>query len=72
LGRWDFSGIDAPRCPWLVIQGDQDELVDFRAVQQWLETMPVAPRLVLLAGAEHFFHGRLHDVKDAVAEFMAG
>lgn len=71
LGRWDFSGIEPPRCPWLVIQGDQDELVDFQAVRTWLATMPAAPRLVLLAGAEHFFHGRLHDVKDAVAGFLA-
>jgi hypothetical protein len=70
VGRWDFGGLEPPRCPWLVVQGDQDDLVDHRAVAQWLAPMPAAPRLVLLAGAEHFFHGRLHEVKSAIADFL--
>ena len=70
LGRWDFSAIDPPREPWLVIQGDQDELVDHRAVQRWIESLPVPPQLALLPGAEHFFHGRLHKIKDLVTSFL--
>jgi alpha/beta superfamily hydrolase len=70
VGRWDFAGLEPPRCPWLVVQGDQDELVDVGAVRQWLATQPLAPQLVVLPGAEHFFHGRLHYVKDAVADFL--
>ena len=72
VGRWEFRDIEPPRCPWLVIQGDQDDLVDVRAVQHWLSSMPGSPRLDILAGAEHFFHGRLHDVKDAVTAFLGG
>jgi len=30
-GRWDFDGI-APPARWLVIQGEQDEIVDFGAL----------------------------------------
>lgn len=74
VGRWDFSGLAAPRCPWLVIQGDQDDLVDLAAVRDWLAALatPAPPRLVVLPGAEHFFHGRLHEVKDAVSGFLGG
>ncbi len=36
-GRWDFDGIAPPR--WLVIQGEQDEIVDPQAVYQWLDTL---------------------------------
>lgn len=74
VGRWDFSAIAAPACPWLVVQGDQDELVDHAAVERWLASLapPDPPRLLLLPGAEHFFHGRLHEVKDAVTSFLAG
>lgn len=74
VGRWDFSAIAAPACPWLVVQGDQDDLVDHAAVERWLASLapPGPPRLVLLPGAEHFFHGRLHEVKDAVTSFLAG
>jgi hypothetical protein len=71
VGRWDFGALAAPRCPWLVIQGDQDDLVDHRAVAAWLGSLAPQARLVLLPGAEHFFHGRLHDVKEAVAAFLA-
>ncbi len=71
VGRWDFSGIEPPRIPWLVIQGDRDDLVDAREVQRWSASLPVPPQLLVLPGAEHFFHGRLHDVKDAVTAFVA-
>lgn len=75
VGRWDFSAVVPPKCPWLVIQGDQDELVDVEAVSRWLgesaARMETPPQLVRLADADHFFHGRLHEVKDAVADFVS-
>lgn len=74
VGRWDFSRVEPPRCPWLVIQGERDELVDAAAVARWVKDlaprMPVSPELLSVAGAEHFFHGRLHEVSDAVAGFI--
>ncbi len=72
VGRWDFSGLEAPRCPWLVIQGDADELVEAREVCAWVATLAPQATLVLLPGAAHFFHGRLPEVKEAVARFVAG
>lgn len=75
VGRWDFSTVQPPRCPWLVIQGDRDELVDIEIVTRWVgetaDRMNVPPQLLRLPGADHFFHGRLHEVKDAVASFVA-
>ena len=35
-GRWDFDGIELPTMPWLVIQGENDEVVDPQAVYDWL------------------------------------
>lgn len=69
VGRWDFSAIAAPQCPWLIVQGDRDELVDASAVGDWARAQSPAPRLVLLDGAEHFFHGRLHDLRGALFDF---
>jgi alpha/beta superfamily hydrolase len=75
VGRWDFSDIDPPSCPWLVIQGSKDELVDAAAVEGWLLSLrgrsAVAPRFFLLPEADHFFHARLHDVRDAVSRFVS-
>ncbi len=72
VGRWDFAGLGTPGCPWLIVQGDQDELVDAAAVQQWAALQQPAPQLALLAGAEHFFHGRLNELRDVVNGFLKG
>ncbi len=59
-----------PRCPWLVIQGDQDELVDVEETIAWVNSLDPGPELIVLSGAEHFFHGRLNDVRHAAMEFV--
>jgi alpha/beta superfamily hydrolase len=70
VGRWDFGALPTPRCPWLVVQGDRDELVDASAVAAWAAASGASPQLTVLAGADHFFHGRLHDLTDAVGAFL--
>jgi uncharacterized protein len=64
--RFDFAALAVPAAPWIVIQGDQDELVDHRAVLAWTASVQPPPTVVLIAGAEHFFHGRLNDLRTAV------
>ena len=59
-----------PLCPWLVIQGDEDELVDVDETVEWVNSLAPGPELLVLAGAEHFFHGRLNDLREAVMEFV--
>ena len=70
VGRWDFSSIAAPTCPWLVVQGSEDELVPAAGVVAWAQAMQPAVRIAMLDGATHFFHGRLHELQDAVAAFV--
>ena len=57
-----------PSCPWTVVQGDADDLVSPSAVKAWIETLNPAPRLVVLPGVGHFFHGRLQELRDVVTE----
>jgi alpha/beta superfamily hydrolase len=59
-----------PECPWLVVQGDQDELVDAQAVQTWAKGLVHPPQLTLMPGAEHFFHGRLNELREIVREWL--
>ncbi len=59
-----------PKCPWLIVQGDRDELVDAADIQRWAESLPAPPRLVLLNGVEHFFHGRLNDLRQVVVSWL--
>ncbi len=67
VGRsWDFSTITLPTCPWLVIQGDADEVVDPAAVFAWIEAMPQPPQLVRMPDTSHFFHRKLLDLRGAI------
>jgi uncharacterized protein len=56
----------APTCPWVVVQGLADEVVDSAGVRAWAERMGDAVRLVELEGVGHFFHGRLGLLMDAM------
>jgi hypothetical protein len=70
VGRFDFSKLHAPACPWLVVQGDADDLVDPSAVIDWAERQDPKPDLRLLPGVGHFFHGHLAELRDAVIEAL--
>jgi uncharacterized protein len=59
-----------PAGRWLLVQGEDDELVDSRAVIAWAKTCPVAPRLALLPQTSHFFHGRLGELRAVVQDFL--
>jgi alpha/beta superfamily hydrolase len=64
----DAAAAAVPRCPWLIVQGDADDVVEPAGVIFWAEHLEPRPRLIVLPGAGHFFHGRLHDVRDAVID----
>ena len=67
VGRsWDFDALTLPACPWLVIQGEADEVVDPAAVFAWLDGLPEAPELVRMPETDHFFHRKLMDLRGAV------
>lgn len=59
-----------PTCPWLIVQGDKDELVDIEETIEWVDGLDPGPELLVVPGAEHFFHGRLIDLREAVMEFV--
>jgi alpha/beta superfamily hydrolase len=61
-----------PECPWLIVQGEDDEVVPAQVVRRWAHTLSPPAELRLLAGAGHFFHGRLNDLREVVHGFMAG
>lgn len=67
---FDMTRLPPPQCPWLIVQGDQDMVVSFQAVQQWVAQLSVTPHFVPLEGVGHFFHGKLHVLHSIVAEFI--
>jgi len=72
VGRQDFSGIAAPACPWLIVQGEADEVVDPAAVFAWAATLQPPPTLVRMPDTSHFFHRRLIELRSIVKDAVAG
>lgn len=66
VGRWAFEDIALPDCPWLVVQGEADEVVDPNAVYAWAAALPKPPTLVRMPETSHFFHRRLMDLRGVV------
>jgi alpha/beta superfamily hydrolase len=51
----------------LIIQGDQDEVVPLKTILQW--ATPQDLPIVVVPGAEHFFHGKLNIIKRTVLDW---
>ena len=70
VGRWEFETVELPDCPWLVVQGEEDEVVEPQQVFDWVESLAVSPQLVRMAETSHFFHRRLMDLRGAIKNAM--
>ena len=68
VSRFDFASLPDPECPWLVVQGENDEVVPTAEVVSWAKGRARPPTLKLVPGAGHFFHGRLIELKGIVAD----
>jgi hypothetical protein len=64
--RYGFSELMPPNCPWLVVQGDEDEVVSPSAVRAWVDALDSKPDLVVMDGSGHFFHRRLMDLRGLI------
>jgi len=70
LDRLDVSGTRTRSCPWLIVQGDADEVLDAKTVLDWAGRVSPPPVVSVMSGASHFFHGRLAEMRDGVLAFM--
>jgi hypothetical protein len=59
-----------PDCPWLIIQGDEDELVAVTDTIAWVNELEPGPELQIFDGTGHFFHGKLVQLRHAVEAFI--
>jgi alpha/beta superfamily hydrolase len=70
ITKSDVSDVPRPDCPWLIVQGDADDVVPQQVVSAWALTLSPAPELLVMPGAGHYFHGRINELRDAIVDFM--
>lgn len=66
-----FEGLKPPTCPWLLLQGTDDEIVPFEKVQAWLEQLDAPPETIFFEGVGHFFHGQLVKLRSTLVEKLS-
>jgi len=67
IENFPFKALPPFSCPWIVVQGDEDEVVSPTAVFSWLNSLASPPELIKIHGASHFFHGKLIELRDALS-----
>jgi uncharacterized protein len=70
VNRSEVNTVAQPSCPWLIVQGDADEIVDFRQVEAFAARFTPPPQLRLLPGVTHLFDRHLSELRDAVTAFV--
>ncbi len=71
VSRPEFGAVEQPACPWLIVQGDADEVVDPQQVRSFAARFAAPPPLLtMLPGVNHLFHGHLRELHEAVASFL--
>lgn len=63
VDRYEYSKLPHPDCPWLVIQGDEDEVVSYESVVNWVNATEPPPEFIVMEQAGHFFHRRIMDLR---------
>jgi alpha/beta superfamily hydrolase len=58
--HFDFKNFQQPSCPWLVLMGDEDDVVEPSKVYEWIAEQDInKPELIRFPEAGHFFHGEM-------------
>lgn len=57
-------------CPWIVVQGELDEVVSAKAVFAWAESRYPQPIILRFPEAGHFFHGQLIELRTKLEEVL--
>ncbi len=66
VDKYGFESTSPPTCPWLLVQGEDDDVVEPAQVFAFVATLANAPTLVKMPGAGHFFHRKLMDLRGAI------
>lgn len=57
-------------CPWVLVQGESDEIVSPEEVFAWVDGLSNKPVLIRMPGAGHFFHGQLMELRRRLQDVL--
>jgi alpha/beta superfamily hydrolase len=63
---FDFASLPPIEVPYMVVQGGKDEIIQPEAVGRWVVAQRNRPVYHWMSGADHFFHGRMNHLRNAI------
>lgn len=66
-----LAELPEPVCDWLLVQGENDEVVAPQVVFDWATSLHKQPELIKMPETSHFFHGKLVELRDIIIEELA-
>lgn len=64
VSHFEYQEIKLPTCPWIIVQGEEDEVVDPLKVFDWVDHLPRSVNLLRFPNTGHFFHGQLIQLRE--------
>ncbi len=71
VNLYDLADLTTPDCPWLLLQGKDDEVVPFKDVLKWVSRLYPAPETIYIDGVGHYFHGKLSILQSKITNRLA-
>jgi len=67
---YDFGFLSTCAKPKLFVSGDRDQFASPAELKKLIESAAKPKELVLISGADHFFEGRLREMRDAIEKWV--
>ena len=68
VNHFDFTAFEADPSPWILLQGDEDEVIPADLVLDFAEKRAIS--VLKFEETGHFFHGKLGELKTRVLEVL--
>lgn len=68
--HYNYQEFQPAPSPWLIIQGDADEVVPYDLVIDFAKHAPSPIEVKEFAATSHFFHGKLLDLKSVLSDYI--
>jgi uncharacterized protein len=68
--HYDYSLLPGMRCPWMVVMGEDDEVVPVAAVDTFVASREDVIVYEKMSACSHFFHGKLIELRALVEQWL--
>jgi uncharacterized protein len=67
---YDFEFLKSCTKTKLFVSGDRDQFGPRAKLEALIQTLPEPKKLVIIEGADHFFEGRLRELREAIESWI--